>query len=293
MKQKRMSYINGLLVDADNASIGIEDLALTRGFGVFDFFRVRDGILIHPEAHIHRLFHSAKQMHLPLHISEQELVALAHQLVQLNCESECGVKLLLTGGYSANGYLPGNPNLIISTYDLPHQDPKQYETGISLITHEYRKEFPAVKTTNYAMGIWLLPEIFQAKADDVLYCWQDEVHECPRSNVFIVNGQNEVLTPIHGILHGITRRNVLHLSRELFPTHETDITREMLYNASEIFITSTTKRIMPVTKLDGALVGDGRPGPVTQKLIEVFEEDEIKYLQEKQTVRPSHSTTYP
>lgn len=292
MKQKRMAYINGLLVDAENASIGIEDLALNRGYGIFDFFRVKNGILVHPEAHIHRLIHSAKQMHLPLPLTEAELVSLARQLVQLNCESECGVKILVTGGYSSNGYQIGTPNLIMSTYDLPPQNPKQYETGISLITHEYRKEFPAVKTINYAMGIWLLPEIAQAKADDVLYCWQDEVHECPRSNVFIVNDQNEVMTPIHGILHGITRRNVLHLSREIFATHETDITREMLYNAKEIFITSTTKRIMPVTKLDGELVGDGRPGQITKKLMEVFDEEEIKYLQEAQKSQPSHRAAY-
>jgi D-alanine transaminase/branched-chain amino acid aminotransferase len=292
MKQKRMSYINGLMVDAANASIGVEDLALNRGYGVFDFFRVRDGILIHPEAHIHRLFHSAKQMHLSIPLTEKELVKLAHELVQLNCESECGVKLLVTGGYSDNGYHLGKPNLIISTCDLPHQDPKQFEKGISLITHEYRKDFPVVKTINYSMGIWLLPEIAKAKADDVLYCWQDEVHECPRSNIFIVNDQHEILTPVHGILHGITRRNVLHLSRELFPTHETDITREMLYNAREIFITSTTKRIMPVTKLDGELVGDGRPGPVTKKLMAAFQAAEEDYIREQQTEQALHPAAY-
>jgi D-alanine transaminase/branched-chain amino acid aminotransferase len=107
-----------------------------------------------------------------------------------------------------------------------------------------------------------------------------------------VNDQNEVLTPIHGILHGITRRNVLHLSRELFPTHETDITREMLYNAKEIFITSTTKRIMPVTKLDGELVGDGRPGPVTKRLMASFQESEANYLREKQTGQASRHAAY-
>jgi D-alanine transaminase/branched-chain amino acid aminotransferase len=142
------------------------------------------------------------------------------------------------------------------------------------------------------MGIWLLPEIAKAKADDVLYCWQDEVHECPRSNIFIVNDQHEILTPVHGILHGITRRNVLHLSRELFPTHETDITREMLYNAREIFITSTTKRIMPVTKLDGELVGDGRPGPVTKKLMAAFQAAEEDYIREQQTEQALHPAAY-
>lgn len=292
MKQQRMTYINGTMVEAGSASICIEDLALNRGYGVFDFFRVKDGILLHPEAHIHRLFHSAKQMHLPIQHSEQDLLKLAHQLVNMNCESECGVKILLTGGYSANGYQLGTPNLIISTHDLPAQNQQQYEKGISLITHEYRKEFPAVKTINYAMGIWLLPEIAQAKADDVLYCWQNEVHECPRSNVFIVNQQGEVLTPIHGILHGITRRNVLHLSREHFVTHETDITREMLYTAREIFITSTTKRILPVTRLDGELVNDGRPGPVTRKLMEVFQEAETTYLREMQAAQASQNAAY-
>lgn len=292
MKQQRMTYINGTMVEAGSASICIEDLALNRGYGVFDFFRVKDGILLHPEAHIHRLFHSAKQMHLPIQHSEQDLLKLAHQLVNMNCESECGVKILLTGGYSANGYQLGTPNLIISTHDLPAQNQQQYEKGISLITHEYRKEFPAVKTINYAMGIWLLPEIAQAKADDVLYCWQNEVHESPRSNVFIVNQQGEVLTPIHGILHGITRRNVLHLSREHFVTHETDITREMLYTAREIFITSTTKRILPVTRLDGELVNDGRPGPVTRKLMEVFQEAETTYLREMQAAQASQNAAY-
>ncbi|MCU0396293.1 MAG: aminotransferase class IV [Chitinophagaceae bacterium] len=282
MKEGKLVYVNGLLLEAEQAYVGIEDLALNRGYGVFDFFRVRDGVPLFMEAHLHRLQHSARQMHLTLQLNDEQLSQLVHHLIAQNACKDCGIKILVTGGISANGYsLGSSPNVVISTHELPPQNPAHYTSGLRLITHEYRRDLPAVKTINYLMGIWLQPMVTQAGADDVLYCWQGEVHECPRSNIFIVSRSGEVFTPVHGVLHGITRRHVLNLSRHRYPTHDTEVTRDMLYDAAEIFVTSTTKRIAPVVSIDGDPVGNGQPGPITRQLMDDLQQFEWQYLEER------------
>ena len=100
------------------------------------------------------------------------------------------------------------------------------------------------------------------------------VTEFPRANVFIVTKGKKLVTPAHNILYGITRKNILSMATGIVPSEERDITVDEVLNASEIFLTSTTKRILPVVKLNGKIIGEGKPGPLTSLLYEKFLEME-------------------
>jgi D-alanine transaminase/branched-chain amino acid aminotransferase len=268
MEQVKKVYYNGAILHERDANIGLQDLALNRGYGVFDYFHVYEHMPLHMEAHLNRLLHSCEIMHLPLPLSKTDLASAVIQLIEANGLQNTGVKILVTGGESSNGYSIEKPSLIITTPAIPAKQMKTYESGISLITHQYQRDLPEAKSINYSKGIWLLPAIAAAGANDVLYYFNNHVLECPRSNVFVVSQHQEVLTPANGVLMGITRQQVLSISRQLFTTYETDISMSQLQHASEVFITSTTKGIMPVTCMDGKKIGNGEIGKITRQLMQ-------------------------
>jgi len=270
--------INGSLQPRSTAAIGLDDMALNRGYGVFDFFKVLQGIPMHIEAHLQRLFHSAQRMHLQIDEDVEGWKSLVQQLLEANHVQDAGVKILVTAGYAANGYSIASPNIIITTQALPAKKEADYSKGISVITHEYQREMPDVKSINYTRGIWLLPQIAAAGASDVLYYANDLVSESPRSNVFVVNEAGTLLTPEHNMLKGITRQQVLQLASQHVAVSCTDVTIADLRNAAEVFITSTTKGILSVTTIDGKPVGNGLPGKVTLQLMQALEMHEMQIL---------------
>lgn len=272
--------INGELQSSQTASIGISDMALNRGYGVFDFFKVLQGTPLYIDAHLQRLFHSARQMHLQ--ISEDALAwkTIIQQLMQANKVQDAGVKILVTAGYAANGYSIASPNIIITTQALPTKKEEDYSKGISVLTHEYQREMPDVKSINYTRGIWLLPRLEASGASDVLYYANGLVSESPRSNVFIVNRNGELLTPEYNMLKGVTRQQVLSIASHYVAVSCTNVAITDLRNATEVFITSTTKGILPVTRIDGQAVANGLPGRVTHLLMKALHEHEMQILQQ-------------
>ena len=117
------------------------------------------------------------------------------------------------------------------------------------------------------MGIWLIDKIRQSKAADVLYRKGGVVSEFPRSNLFIVKDDNTVVTPANGVLAGITRKHVLGLAASDYQAIEGVVTLEDVYQAKEAFLTSTTRRIVPIVKLDDKVIGNGKPGLVSRTLL--------------------------
>ena len=109
-----------------------------------------------------------------------------------------------------------------------------------------------------------------AEADDVLYYSDGLIRECPRANIFIVTKDQKVLTPESGMLKGVTRKQVLEISGTRYLTEARDVSLDELRNAKEVFITSTTKNILPVVQVDGQLVGDGKPGEVSRTLAKEY-----------------------
>jgi branched-chain amino acid aminotransferase len=257
------TMINGEFHEAAKASLHIQDLSIQRGYGVFDFFKVQDSQPLFLEDHLKRFYHSASFMHIPLD-AEELLKEQIFVFIRKNSITSCGIRLTLTGGYSNDGYTLGKPNLIINSIPIQQPTAEAFQKGISLMTFEYNRQFPSVKTIDYMMAVWLQKRTRQEKADDVLYYKNDSFTECPRSNFFLVIKDGVVITPSDGILSGITRKKILELAKGLFDVQTRMITREDIHNAKEAFITSTTKIILPVNRIDKKIFHT--PGEVTTKI---------------------------
>lgn len=243
-------FLNNEFVQEEKAALHFRDLSIQRGYGIFDFFKVVNGIPVFLSAHVNRFYFSAAQMRLRVRYSMEELQTIIQQLLQKNDMPHTGVRITLTGGYSADGYQLSEPNLLISAHPFTPPSKEQMEKGISLITHLHQRQLPQVKTIDYLMAIWLQPLIKEKKADDVLYYQNTVISECPRSNLFMVTKENKIITPAKNILKGIVRMKVMDLAKKWFEVEERDISLDEIKTAKEVFITSTTKSILPVARIN-------------------------------------------
>lgn len=252
----------------DQAFLHISDLAIQRGYGVFDYFKIMQGQPLFLEDYMVRFYASARLMHLPVPLSGEEQKTVIYKLIELNGLHMSGMKMILTGGYSDSGYDIAAPNLLITQQPLSLPNEALLERGLKLITHDYVREIPVVKTINYTMGIRLLNKIKAQGADDVLYHRGGVVTELPRCNFFLVKQDGTIVTPAEDVLQGITRKHVLELAGKKYEAVEGVVTLDDIRQAKEAFLTSTTKRILPVVQVDDCVIGDGKPGAVTLSLLE-------------------------
>jgi branched-subunit amino acid aminotransferase/4-amino-4-deoxychorismate lyase len=267
----RVAFLNDGFIEEKNACLHVSDLSIQRGYGIFDYCRTSANTPVFLEAHISRFFHSSKLMHLDVPMSKKELQTVIHLLIEKNNIPQSGIRMLLTGGYSPDSYEIIQPNLIILQHPLTIRQPAPSGRGIKVITHEYAREFPEAKTINYSMGIWLQRKIQENNAVDVLYHNQGEISEFPRSNFFLVTKNDTIVTPKKNILYGITRKKILELASKNFLVEERTVTLKEIEGAQEAFMTSTTKRILPITQIDDIVVGSGRPGNISIFLNEILE----------------------
>jgi len=264
------AYINSEFTSNEDAKLHVSDLAWQRGFAVFDFFRTVNGVPLFMEDHLDRFFASAAGMHLEPGKSREELRNIIQELIRRSSLPEAGMRLMLTGGYSPDTYHPAAPNLVITCNPVRTATTTDFEKGFSVITKEYQRELPAIKSINYMMAVWLQPLLAEKGADDVLYYNKESITEFPRSNVFMVTREDKLVTPARNMLQGITRKKVLELAAGMMAVEERDIPAEELAEAAEIFLTATTKRILPVVKLNDRIVGTGTPGVFTTRLYRQF-----------------------
>lgn len=257
-------FINNSIVPEEEAMLHVSDLAIQRGYGVFDYLRTKDNHPLHLNLHLDRFYSSAQQMHLPVPFSKEEMSGRVQTLIQKNNLAESGIRITLTGGYAADGYTITKPNLLITQSPLHLPAEEAFEKGISLITIEHQRQLPHIKTIDYLMAIWLQPLLKRTGADDVLYYQRGIVTECPRANFFIITKEGEVVTPAQNILKGITRMRLLGC--KMHKISEKEVLLEDTKNAAEAFITSTTKGILPVVQIDKMLIGNGKPGPLSKEL---------------------------
>ncbi|MGO3110110.1 MAG: aminotransferase class IV [Sphingobacterium sp.] len=262
--------INGVMHRENTASLRIDDLSIVRGYGIFDFLKTVDNHPVFLEDNLDRFFHSADQMDLTVPFSRQEIREQIHMLMQANTIPNSGIKILLTGGYSPDGYTIIAPNLIITQSHLERNVASE-KRGVRLVTFPYHRAFGTVKSIDYVMGIKALKKAKEAGADDVVYTQDDLISECPRANIFFVDKNGTLLTPNDDVLAGITRKHILTIAKNICPVEARDITLTDMQNAKEAFITSTTKNITPVTAIDNINYGPGA-GPLTRKLQESLEE---------------------
>ena len=271
-------FLNNIFVEEKDALISINDLTLNRGYGVFDFFRTSEGIPLFVDDYVDRFYQSANSLRLLVPFTKDELKNIIQQLISINQLKEVGIRMILTGGISENNFNISFPNLLIipSKLNLPTID--QFKKGLHLMTYEYLRTLPNMKSTNYLMAIWLQDEINKNGVDDVIYTHNSQVLELPRANIFIINSKQELVTPNINILKGITRKNILTIASKFIPIKEKEITINDLMNAEEVFISSTTKRVLPVKSINKKNIGSNQQFSWSSKIYSELLQLEAKYL---------------
>jgi branched-chain amino acid aminotransferase len=244
------TFFNDDFAESKKTSLHYTDLSIQRAYGIFDFFKVIDGVEQSIDDHMERFYFSASEMRLEIKFTLPELKGIIKKLIQKNEFSNGGIKITLTGGYSEDGYEIATPNLIIACLQLPNVLPDVWKKGINLVTYTHQRQLPHIKTIDYIMPIWLKPFIKSKNADDVLYCSNNVATECPRSNFYIVTIDNKLITAKENILKGITRKKILKAASQILEIEERAITLDDVYNATGAFISSTSKLVQPVNRID-------------------------------------------
>ncbi len=276
-------YIDGKYYDQEDAHISVFDHGLLYGDGVFEGIRIYGGKVFKLREHVVRLYQSAAAVLLEMPMTEDEMEAAVIDAVRMNEKREGYIRLVVTRGEGPLGIDPGtcmNPTVIIIVSDIQLYPEEYYRKGIEIITASTRRVppeclDPRIKSLNYLNNILAKLEARQAGCSEaVMLNTLGFVAECTADNIFIVKGR-KLLTPAahQGALEGITRAVVIEVARSRgIATVEASLAPYDLYNADECFLTGTGAEIVPVVKIDGRVIGEGMPGPVTGAVVEAFRE---------------------
>ena len=276
-------FLNGQLVGKEQAVVSVFDHGLLYGDGVFEGIRVYGGNVFLLKAHIERLYESAKAIRLEIPMTQAAMIQATKETAAANGIGDGYIRLIVTRGAGSLGLdirRTSDPQVIIIADTITLYPPEIYQNGMNLITASTIRNHPAalparIKSLNYLNNILAKIEGTDAGTVEALMLnHKGEVAECTGDNIFILkNGVLKTPSPDAGILEGITRNAVLQLAREAgIPTQETTLIRHDLYVADEMFLTGTAAEVVPVVSLDGRKIGDGKPGPITQRLLELFHE---------------------
>jgi len=273
---KQVCFIDGKIVRGEEACVPVDDLGLQRGYAVFDYARTYHNRLFHAEDHIARLRRSAAALHLVLPYSDDEILATAKKLIGELGEKEAGLRMMLTGGSAHARNLLEQPRFILIAEELPVYPVEIFEKGVKLITHEFERDLPYVKSTNYLTGFRLLPEKKEKGAFEVLYCWRGRFLESSRDNFFVFRG-DVLATPGDYVLGGITRQVLLSIARSRFQVEERDVLVDEVDEIDEAFLASTSKQIVPVVRIDDRTIGSGVVGERTKEAMALFQDYVDRY----------------
>ena len=274
-------YIDGKMYDETDAKISVFDHGLLYGDGVFEGIRFYNGRVFKLADHIDRLWDSARVLCLEIPQSKRELTAALLATIRENGLSDGYVRLVVTRGVGDLGLNPRlcqRASIIIIAAKITLYSEELYRNGLDIITCATRRISqaalpPAVKSLNYLNNIFAKIEALQANAAEALMLnEQGYIAECTADNVFIIKGGQLFTPPVSaGSLRGITRSAVLDLAGEIgVPVNEPELTRYDIFTADECFLTGTAAELVPVVRVDSRVIGDGRPGPVTLRLLERF-----------------------
>jgi branched-chain amino acid aminotransferase len=258
--------INGEVLEREKALIPINDLGLLRCYSIFEYLRVHEGVPMFIEDHLERFTQSATVMDLVIPWSKEEVRQMCHALIERNEGPTACLRIVLTGGYSEDGSTPGTPNIYMLLHRIPQYPPEAYDPGAMIITSHYQRDIPTVKTTNYIQSAINYKKMKEKGALEILFYLNENVTECSRANIFFVDKEDTIITPHSNVLRGITRKHVMEVASNDYRIVERGVTIHDVPEMQEVFITSTTKGIMPIRQMDEMLVGAA--GPVTRDLME-------------------------
>ncbi|MBS0621104.1 MAG: aminotransferase class IV [Verrucomicrobia bacterium] len=267
-----MFYVNGAFVQEDEAKISVLDLAILRGFCVFEYMRTYRGKPFHLEDHLLRLKHSATQIGLQLPHSLEEIAEIVYTLLRSTPSPESSIKILITGGISPDQFYPSaQSSLIAFNYPLVLFPESDYENGIRTITTNVLRPYPSCKSTQYIGGVLAMQKGKELKAKEALYVNpQGKILEATTSNFFGYKNGTLYTYSSPEVLTGITREVVLREVKGKLPVVNRPILYEEIPELEEAFITSSTKEVMPVVQIDDHPIGSGQVGPVSREIRALF-----------------------
>ncbi len=276
-------YIDGEFYDKENAKISVFDHGLLYGDGVFEGIRFYNGRVFRIEEHIDRLFDSARAIALNIGLEKSAVIEATLETIRQNKLQDGYIRLVVTRGVGDLGLNPmlcPKASMIIIASKITLYSAEKYENGLDVVTCATRRIphgalSPMVKSLNYLNNVMAKIEAQNAGAGEGLMLnEQGFVSECTGDNIFIIKNGVISTPPIAaGALAGVTRAVVFDLAAEFgIPIREPMMTRYDIFTADECFLTGTAAEVIPAVKLDTRLIGDGKPGPITQRLIGRFRE---------------------
>ena len=274
-------YLNGELVPESEAKISVFDHGLLYGDGVFEGIRSYSGRILELEAHIERLFDSAKAIALDIPMTRAELMAAVALTCRENGTRDGYIRLVVTRGVGTlglNPYLCKTPQVIIIAADIQLYPKELYRDGLRIVTVGTQRNLPEavsprIKSLNYLNNVLAKIEaINNGCMEAVMLNAQGAVAEATGDNIFAIRGRTLRTPPVsEGILEGITRDVVMRLAaRAGLDVRETRMSRYDLYTADEVFLTGTAAEVIGVVNIDRRQIGEGVPGPLTLRLMEDY-----------------------
>lgn len=274
-------YLNGKFVAKEDAKVSVFDHGLLYGDGAFEGIRAYSGVVFRLKEHIDRLYETCHTMMIDTGLTKKEMIDAVVKTLKANGLTDGYVRLVVTRGDGDLGLDPrkckGCANIIIIADKITLYPEEFCRNGLTIVTvptvrNNPESINPQLKSLNYLNNILAKIEANNAGVPEaIMMDGNGYVAECTGDNIFMVkNGM--LKTPLQGRLRGITRDAVMELAAKKLKldVEETFITRHELYNAEEIFLTGTAAELIPVVKIDGRLIGAGKPGVVTGKLLKLF-----------------------
>ncbi len=275
-------YLNGRFVEKDQARISIFDHGFLYGDGAFEGIRSYSGLVFKLNEHIDRLFETAHTLMIEIALGKQKLRHAVLQTLKANHLKDAYIRVVVTRGEGDLGLDPrkcqGKSHIVIIADKITLYPQKLYKEGMAIITVPTVRNLPdalnpQLKSLNYLNNIMAKIEANNGGFNEaIMLDHEGYVAECTGDNIFIIK-KGILATPSQSRLRGITRDTVLHLAlKNRIATQERLITRHEVYNADECFLTGTAAEIIPVVKVDGRTIGEGRPGRLTLQLMKLFRE---------------------
>ena len=275
-------YVNGTITPADHAVIPVYDHGFLYGEGVYETLRTYNKVPFLYDRHVHRLRASAERLELSVPFDDLQLTGWINEtMAAAGNLQEAYIRVLLTRGIGELTYdLEGTPApslvIIVKPIDEPRARVDAEGIRISLVPilrNHPRSVDPIIKSNNLLNNAMAMQQANRLGSEEALMCnYRGELSECSQSNFFLIRN-GVALTPgtSSGLLRGITRAFIFELGRdEGIDVKETTLYPQDLATADEAFITSTTRELSPVVRVDDRVIGSGKPGPVTRKLLQAY-----------------------
>lgn len=272
-------YVDGQFVEENEARLPVTDLAVLRGYGIFDFLRTYNGVPFHLDDHLLRLSRSARLIGLPLNHSVSAIAEIVRETLARNNHTESNIRIVVTGGDSLDGISPGNSQrLLVMITPVKPMPVTWYTEGIPIITCHVERFMPGAKSINYMPAILCQNEARSRGAIEAVYADREGyLLEGTTSNFFVFRGDTLITPPCERLLPGITREVILELAKKEFEVLERRVHKDELRLLDEAFLSSSVKEVAPVVTVDAVRIGTGRPGARTLRIMELFREYTAAY----------------